>query len=322
MDRIEQMLDSLKINVNYQVPEVKHEILNNSFDRMQAIKDKPGTYCNVKELAEIFSWKKGFSYLFTGSPNAGKTTFAIYLFLLMSIKNGWKWCIWSPEMEDHEKTLGFLQKDLVYTLIWTLTGQTPYEFYAKAHNTPMLTIEEIKTAAGWVNDHFKFIHLNSRTPDAIIEAFNDCHKKYNVDGFLIDPWKSVKQVMDARADLWMEDTLMTFKEFSQESETVLNYVVHPKSLKDYTDEDGNYRVITPFDLNGGAAWFNSMDVIISIRRLTDHTEWYSQKIRKQHLVGRLGDFKSISFAMDKYRYYFAGSDPLEIKQNRYEKTPF
>ena len=77
---------------------------------------------------------------------------------------------------------------------------------------------------------------------------------------------------------------------------------------------GNFRVITPFDLNGGAAWFNSMDVIISMRRLDDRTEWYSQKIRKQHLIGLRGEYESITFDMNTYRFYFGNNDPFAQKE--------
>lgn len=311
--KFNQLRQSLQIGVPYDQPEKKFDILDNSYDRMLSIQDRPGKYCNIPEIADIFSWKKGFSYLFTGSPNAGKTTFVLFLYLLMSIKNGWRFCVWSPEMEDHEKKIGFIQKDLIYTLVWTLTGITPYEHFAKKHGTDLLKADQLKEISGWVNSHFFFIHAHTRTPDAIIEAFNAVKEKHNVDGFLLDPWKSVKQEMTMRSDLWMEDTLMTFKEFSQETETALTYIVHPKALHDYTDDDGNYRVITPFDLNGGAAWFNSMDVIASIRRLTSNSELYIQKIRKQHLVGQLGDFKNITFSTEKYRFLFNGNDPFHEK---------
>ena len=197
-------------------------------------------------------------------------------------------------------------------MIWTLAGKTPYGYYASKHY-PLdgaLQETEIEQYYNWVCDHFVFLHVNDRTPAGIMEAFNDYDKDFNFDGFLIDPWKSVKQDITTRSDIWLEDTLMSFKEFSYETNSIMNFIVHPKALKDYKDQDGNFRVITPFDLNGGAAWSNSMDVIISLRRLEERTEWYSQKIRKQHLIGDRGSYESINFNMDKYRFDFAGNDPF------------
>ena len=116
---------------------------------------------------------------------------------------------------------------------------------------------------------------------------------------------------------------MGFKEFSLETNSIMNFIVHPKALRDYRDNDGKFRVITPFDLNGGAAWHNSMDVIISLRRLEMITEWHTWKVRKQHIAGNTGNFLDIEFNMHKYRYIFSGQDPINIVQGIEEyKTPF
>ena len=92
----------------------------------------------------------------------------------------------------------------------------------------------------------------------------------------------------------------------------MSFIVHPKSLRDYKDANGDFRVITPFDLNGGAAWFNSMDVIVSLRKLENNTEWHTWKVRKQHLAGNTGSYFDISFNMDKYRFLFGFNDPFQF----------
>ena len=313
MSKIDEIIKNLKFNLK--VPENKTENidLNLSFDRIKRIKDTPGKYCGIDQLREIFSWKKGFSYLFTGSPNTGKSTMVLYLMLIMSIEYGYKWCIWSPEMIDtfvKDKKVTYHAKDLIYMMIWTIAGITPYEYYSKAHRTKLLNESDIEGHYNWITDHFKFIEVNDRTPGGLIQAFGEFDAKHDFDGFLIDPWKSVKQDINTRSDIWLEDVLMELKKFSYETDSIMTFVVHPKSLKDYRDQDGNFRVITPFDLNGGAAWSNSMDVIVSMRKLEDRTEWYTQKIRKQHLVGKPGSYESINFNMDQYRFYFGGADPF------------
>ena len=104
--------------------------------------------------------------------------------------------------------------------------------------------------------------------------------------------------------------------------------MHPRSLKDYHDpkEEGEYRVITAFDLNGGAAWNNSMDVIVSLRRkkITNNMEWYPLKIRKQHLMGVPGEpYCDITFDRDKNRYLFGGVDPFDVvHENKSDELPF
>jgi hypothetical protein len=314
MSKFDEIIGNLRFSLNAPENQKDNKDLNLPFDKVKNISDTPGKFCGIDSISDIFSWKKGFSYLWTGSPNTGKTTMVLFMFLVMSLRYGYKWCIWSPEMIDtyiKNKSVVYHAKDLIYLMIWTLTGKTPYEYYAKKHNTELLNQSEIESAYNWITDHFKFIEVNDRTPAGLIEAFKDFNDNNNFDGFLVDPWKSVKQDMNTRADLWLEDVLMEFKKFSYETNSIMNFVVHPKALKDYKDADGTFRVITPFDLNGGAAWSNSMDVIISLRRLEDRTEWYSHKIRKQHLIGKRGSYESINFNMDTYRFTFGLSDPFE-----------
>ena len=316
MNKFDQLINDLDLKVSstkmdqnfIEIPVYNQEI--------ESIEVEPGKYCGVQELSDIFSWKRAFSYLWTGTPNSGKTTMSLFMMLIMSIRYGWKWCIWSQEMEDSYLINGKIKyniKDIVDTLIWTPKGITPYEHVARKYQSEVLSMSEKIEAYNFVSKHFHFVHCNNRTPAGLLEAFTKVHEQYGIDGFLVDPWKSVKQDINTRSDIWLEDVLMSFKEFSLETNSIMNFVVHPKSLKDYTDDTGNYRVITPFDLNGGAAWFNSMDVIVSLRRLKESTqsEWYSYKIRKQHLVGKPGSFVNINFDLSKYRFIFNDNDPFK-----------
>ena len=317
MNKLEQLKLNTKINVSNQDMEQSFKILPSKYEDLRKYESKPGKFCGIHELQDLIKWKKGFSYLFTGTPGVGKSTMVLYLYLLMAFKYGYKFGIWSPEMEDSElekKGIFHHVKDILFTLIWTLSGKTPYEFYAKKHGTIQMNEDEIRSLQNWVEDHFKFVHLYNRTPSGIIEAFTKVHETFGVDGYLIDPWKSVKQNMGSvRADIWLEDILMSFKEFSLETDSIMCFIVHPKTLKDYTDQDGNFRLITPWDLNGGAAWYNSMDIIISLRKLEFNTEWYTWKVRKQHLAGSTGQFLDINFDMDSYRFKFGGNDPFSAR---------
>lgn len=323
-------LDNIIKEVQSELPdkqkrEVEYELMNGDPDYLETVPEGVAYDAHVMQISEHMKWKKAFSYLWTGTPNAGKSTFVLYMALLMSFYDEWKWCVWTPEMEDaykKGKSVKHHIKDLIDLLAWTITGKCPFEWKAKKLNLPFLDGKERRDAYQFINEHFKFIHAYNRTPGGLINAFGDIYDKHDVDGFILDPWKSVKQIITSRSDVWLEDVLMSFKEFSLLTNTVMNFVVHPKTLKDYKGEDGQYRVITPFDLNGGAAWNNSMDVIISIRRILSEDfdegrmELYFSKIRKQHLLGYTGRYEDVFFrAKSDYRYVFSRDkyDPIAKK---------
>ena len=333
MNKFEQILANLELNLQSAKMDVNHIEIDNNPDLLDSIEITPGLFCGVSEIAGIFSWKRCFSYLWTGTPNSGKTTMSLFMALLMAVRYGWKSCVWTQEMEDSYLKNGKISyhvKDLVDTLIWAYTGITPYEHVANKYGTRVMTKEFRHEAYEFINNHFIFVHCNNRTPSGIAEAFLKVHEKKGIDMFFIDPWKSVKQEINIRSDIWLEDVLMSFREFSLETNSIMNYIVHPKSLVNYKDETGNYRVITPFDLNGGAAWFNSMDVIVSLRRFKEFdsfgneigsgtkSEWYTYKVRKQHLVGETGSFLDINFSKSKYRFEFGINDPLRKGWNEIE----
>lgn len=292
--------------------------LDNSPEELIKIDDPKSTPCFIPAIEPLFRWKRAFSYCITGTPNTGKTQMILFLMLVKSLNDKSVWCIWMQEMEDAFKLNGLVKyhvKDIIDTIAWMLTGKCPFAGLAEFKDIPVLEGNELKQAYQFISNHFKFFHCNERTPAGIIGAFTAFYEKYNCDGFVIDPWKSVKQEIIGRSDTWLEDALMSFKEFSLETNSYMIFIVHPKSLRDYRDEDGNYRIITAFDLNGGAAWNNSMDIIISLRRMMDGNsmEWHSLKIRKQHKMGKPGSFNLIKFNEKNRRYIFNNYDAIDKK---------
>ncbi len=339
MNQLDKLIADAKSNTPVEnKPDNVFIEMNQSPRELIKIEDGTSSPCHIPMISHMFSWKKHFSYLFSGGANVGKSTYTAYLMILKSLIDGWKWCIWTPEMEDAmlvgKKKVNYHMKDFINLLVWTLTSYTPFEYVSKKRDLHKLSDKEILTAYEFINDHFKFVHMYDRTPGGILEAFRTMSNRYDIDGFQIDPWKSVRQDMNKRDDLWLEDTLSLFKEFSFETDSLLMFIVHPKTLRDSKitsgDEAGEYRVITPYDLNGGAAWNNSMDVIVSLRPIMKgrpyihHLEMYTSKARKQHIFGVKDVYKEIYFNTKRYRYYFSNEIycPIEkrsVKNDEYKK---
>ena len=283
--------------------------LDHTADELFAIPDTIPESCHVPQIAHFFKWKRNFSYCITGTPNTGKSTMLNYLLCLKAHRDNSRAIIWTQEMEDAHLENGKVKynvKDVVNLLAWTAFGKHPGQ----------MDKIEARKAYGWVMDHFAFFHAHDRTPGGIADAFKSLYDKRKADFLIVDPWKSVNQEISGRGDTWLENVLFSFKELSLETNTVFCYVVHPKSMKDYRDSDGQFRIITPYDLNGGAAWWNSMDMITSLRRLNngmgDIMEWYQQKNKKQHIMGTTDSFLNITLDKRTNRYLFNGSDPFNL----------
>jgi hypothetical protein len=313
------VLDELLAKIKKQSPQDGGSFveLDPTPDELLAIQETKPTKCHVPQLDPFFKWKKHFSYLFTGTPNTGKTTMTTYLATLRAhMEPGYRAIIWTPEMEDATLDSGSVRynvKDTINQIVWTKTGKNPF-------HSNIFTIDEIKAEYEWVNKHFTFFHAHNRTPEGLAKAFKNLWEKHGGDTFIIDAWKSVNQEITGRSDTWLENMLLLLKELSLETGTNLVYVVHPRSLKDYSDpnEEGEYRPITAFDLNGGAAWNNSMDIIVSLRRrkAVNQMEWYALKIRKQHLMGIPGEpYCDITFDRQRNRYLFGGIDPFSMQES-------
>jgi hypothetical protein len=298
-----------------------------------------GVEAGVDHIKEGFSWKRGFINCWTGWPNAGKSTFLMFLMMMMSIKQGWKWCLWSPEMmssyiNDKGEVI-MTGSDIYDELVYMKTGKCPWSHYKNMFGIEQMPIEEYLEALSWVKDHFYVIDPEDTTPAGIIREFESMHKAYKFDGYLIDPFMNLDlDESGMRTDLYLARIFRDFRKFALKTNSCVNVVAHPKSQDEVKNpKTGAYKVCTQFMLSGGAAWNNNFDGIYSIYRPWGHKDpkevkdgempsevwFYRLKQRKQQLVGRLGVAKGIHFDFETNRYYFDGVCPIDGTKKRFGK---
>ena len=127
-------------------------------------------------LDEYFLFKKEFTII-NGHSNVGKTTMAMYLIVTSSVLHDWKWIIYSSE----NKTAAVKMK-LMEFLVDVPINQMHYEERVAAYK--------------WINNHFTIIsneEVYSYT-DLLVFA-EKLLKQKSYDGFLIDPYNSLKITM-------------------------------------------------------------------------------------------------------------------------------
>lgn len=268
-----------------------------------------GESTHFPKIDEHFRWKRGEVTLMTGIGNHGKTELMMQLMLMKSIKNGYRWGVFSPESMPVEE----FYKGLIHSFV----GESPEGFH---HNK--MSLEKLMEAIKFINEHFFLIYPkdNSPTPKYIINRFRELIIKENIDGCLIDPYNQLDNDItkkNGREDQYLSTFLTDIKRFAVEADIFFLIITHPKTglikLK-----DGNYDCPEVFDLSGGAMWSNKCDNILCTHRpyyTTDKTNtnvlFKSQKIKKQKLNGIPGEVV-LDFDREKGRFYQTdGFHPLE-----------
>lgn len=299
----------------------------NSLLREYAEGEQIGEPSRVAELDDIFKWMRGTINGWYGWANDGKGTFFDFMAVMKSKIDGWKWCVMKQEdmssTRYKDEPTKITANRIHKSLVWTMTGKTPYKHYSIKHNTPFIEKKEYIQALKWVDEHFKVIYPKDRRFKNVMDQFAFMHEKFGVDGFLIDPFKSLKLggegTKESRTDWMMDDLFIETKEFALRTNTSFNFIAHPKSMTDTKDKDGRFKVVNQFMIAGGAAWDNNMDSQYSIFRPERHLNPADPKVHfhnlkqrnSEEVLARRGVYEDIKFDPKTKRYYFNGICPLD-----------
>jgi hypothetical protein len=280
--------------------------------------------CMIDQMSECFAWMRGHQNCWTGFPNDGKTQFTLFMMIVKMIKSNWKWVIWSPEM----KSANFIDNKvkvhynlLAYEIMATISGKTPHKHIHNKYNVPLMTLKEKKDIAELIKDKFIFLNPKKKDIKSIYELLKNQYEQHGYDGILIDPFKNIEAEHNVRDDKHLHDVFANFKDFAVETNTVMNWIAHPKSGVTRVKNDGTLNPCNQYMLSGGAAWDNSMDGIYSIQRpdtadnpTSSRVIFHNLKQRMQELVCNRGEIDCIDFDIKTRRYLFDSYDVMGGKQ--------
>lgn len=297
--------------------------------------EQVGETSRVSELDDIFKWMRGTINGWYGWANDGKGTFFDFLAVMRAKFDGWKFCMMKQEdmsSTRYKNEAAKITANRIHkSLVWTLTGKTPYKHYAAKHGLEHISKNEYVEALDWVDEHFIIVYPRDRSFKNVLDTFAFYHEKYGVDAFLIDPFKSLKLSDSKRTDFMMDDLFIECKEFALKTNTSFNFIAHPKSMTDVrTGKDPNspFKVVNQFMIAGGQAWDNNMDSQYSIYRPERHLNPADPKVHFHNLkqrnaeevLAKRGVYEHIKFDSHTKRYFFNGICPLDgsmdIKQSK------
>lgn len=210
-----------------------------------------GEPCGMSCLDEIFSWKKGFVYCFTGYPQSGKSEVLNWLATLRAMRKGEKIAIYSPESDEHE---------LADQMCRLFLGQNTNSNYSG-----QCSFEDYQNAKQFVKEHYRFLSYDLMpSVETLLNDYTELASQ-GVGMFITDPFNYVAEgsMDDGRGiSRYLKTALSHMKTFARVNNVINVIVEHPNQPR--PNEDGTVPRVNQFRINGGAMWNNKMDCIIGM----------------------------------------------------------
>lgn len=260
---------------------------------------QPGVSTGWSRMDGHFSVVRGQWTVITGIPGSGKSAFLDSLMMQMAIRWGWKWGVFSAENLPLDRYVAGLVEN--YT-------NKPFN----RGPSERVSREEIDTASGFIEEHFALIPpVDGVTVEYLLAVADKLVLGFGISGLILDPWNELEHRRDrsmTEAD-YLSQALSRIRRFARTRKIHVFVVAHPRLLQ---KEGKGYPVPTPYDISGGAQWWNKADNALAVWR--DYktpgspTQVHIQKIRFRE-VGTLGMVEL---------YY----DTVSGRFNEREGTPF
>jgi len=230
------------------------------------------------QLDEVFTIVPGQLTIITGIPSHGKSQFVDALAINMMQLHGWQFAICSPE--NYPTALHGVN------LMEKWTNATVRS--APITEARMLHAHEIPAALAAMNASFVFIAPpDAMTIPAVLERATSLVKRRGVQGLILDPFNEFDHQRErgqTEAE-YISNTLGEIRRWGRRWGVHVFLVAHPVKMQ--KDDQGNYPVPTPYDINGGAAWRNKSENCLTVWRDMNVTDGivqiHTQKIRHRNL---------------------------------------
>ena len=234
---------------------------------------KRGLTIGIEAIDNLISWEKSQLTVITGIPNHGKSPMSLQIQILLSIKYGWKWGMFTPE---HYPLGNFLIK-----VVEMISG--------KMSRTGKITSNEQAIAKQFIKDHFFFIRPEKDNKlDSILSIARSLVFRNGINGLIIDPWNKLEYEQPAGMSEtnFVSQQLDKIITFDQECGVHTIIVAHPtKAKKNGLSESAKFVVPELSDIAGSANWFNKIDNgIVFYRDFVENVnKFYVKKIKSEHL---------------------------------------
>lgn len=249
----------------------------------------------------------------TGYPGSGKTEFLLEVLLNTSMFYGWKHLLYVPDVGD--------KNEILANLIHKKCGKT----FDKRYESNYISEQEADKELMWILEHFIILYeedeFSSITPFQFWDYAAYLKKEQNIQTATIDSWKDLELsimpdgTLVGRDDKYLEKVLKYRNKIADKYKLNLNTIIHPTNVS--PDKDGKRPEPKPFNLSGGAQWFNSGRVMITVHRIDGTANEVDIIINKAKpkSVAKLGRIRMF-FDVKTARFYWvnAGDKTYAMKE--------
>jgi hypothetical protein len=295
----EEILEN--ISLFSEIEQSVDDIFMNGYPKLHGI--------SIAELDKLFKPFAGEVTLLSGYANYGKSSFLKWFIMMRALLYDEKFAFYDPETS---------KEDFIFRFA---------EMYIGCHLAGRGKIGDVTNddwimAKEFVKSHF--IHLDIKkampTPQNILNVFTRLKVIEKISGVIIDPFNQMDNdyaKTGGRSDKYLETTLSLFSKFAKEQKIFFFVVAHPAKPVKLSKDVLNYPCPDYYDIADGAMWANKMDNILIFHRPLRQQEpnnpvceLHTKKIRKQQIVGSLGDVE-FAFNWKNKRFWFNDSDNMQ-----------
>jgi twinkle protein len=243
-----------------------------------------GLPLGFKELANHFSVHAGHTLAINGYPGMGKTSWMLYLLVLMAVKYGWKSACYTPE----NYPLKLVYDHLIEIYIGKSSKKT------SSNRMSMMQYQEgkkfVEKNIFLINDDSGSGYDEGYNVNSLFKEMQNAINRYGVKICCFDPWNSLEHKRESQYNIddYIKSKLSKINRFSSRNEVFTIIGIHPPTPEKSASKI--YNAPSMFDMEGGGAWSKKMYEIMCVHKTTDEihdtsVEVHVQKIKFQKTTG-------------------------------------
>lgn len=240
---------------------------------------------------------EGRIIVITGTPNSGKTKWAMNAMVYLMMKYGRRFAVFSPEFAPFDEFLVEASSILV--------GK-PARKPRRGNYNMLMDVEEQDRAAEWFFD--KLFYIESDLEDVpptlswIFDVTRSLILRHGVTDLMIDPFNEVEADRGSFSETeYIGRCLQKARSFARRHGCNVWIICHPTKMQPAKGET-TITAPGPYDIAGSAHWANKADVGITIHTPKDITTLFLWKCRFSRF-GRKGSSAEMAYDEATCRYH-------------------